>query len=236
MDKVAIVTGGVRGIGKAISIELLKEGYIVHVTYSSDDDAAKDLSTQFKNVFVHKSNVSEYSNAKDLVKEIVEKHSRVDVLVNNAGITRDKKIFFMDEKSWQDVINTNLSGTFYMTRLVGQVMLKQQMGNIVNISSISANICIEGQSNYSASKAGIQSLTKSAAKEFASYNIRVNSVSPGFINTKMIEKIDERIITNIALKRFGEPIEVANAVMFLISDKALYITGQNIIVDGGLSL
>jgi len=110
------------------------------------------------------------------------------------------------------------------------------MGNIVNISSISANICIEGQSNYSASKAGIQSLTKSAAKEFASYNIRVNSVSPGFINTKMIEKIDEQIITNIALKRFGEPIEVANAVMFLISDKALSITGQNIIVDGGLSL
>lgn len=234
--KIALVTGGIKGIGKAIVKELLKNDYHVYTTFLSDKKAAIELEKEYANVKAYQSNVSSYDDVKKVVNEIVEKEGHIDALINNAGITNDKTLFFMTEKAWKDVIDTNLNGVFFFTRAVGKVMAKIGKGSIVNISSISSKVSIEGQSNYSASKAGIEALTRVAAKELAVDGVRINSVSPGFIETSMTKNIKQDVIKKIPIKRMGTPEEVANAVMFLLSDKSVYITGQNIIVDGGLSL
>lgn len=234
--KIALVTGGVRGIGKAIIEELLSNNYFVYTTYLSDEISAKEIDEKYENLKIFQSNVSDFESAKKLVTKIIEEKGQIDVLVNNAGITIDKTLPFMTEKAWKEVIDTNLNGTFYFTRLVGKEMVKSRKGNIINISSIASKLSIKGQSNYSASKAGIEALTRIAAKEYAIDGVRVNSVSPGFIETSMTTKLNIDVKKEIPLNRLGNPSEVAKAVVFLINEDSSYITGQNLIIDGGLSL
>lgn len=234
--KIALVTGGVRGIGRAIIEELLNNDYFVYTTYLSDEKSANEIASKYDNLKIYQSDVSDFKSSKKLVAKIIEEKGRIDVLVNNAGIAIDKSLLFMTEKAWKDVIDTNLNGTFYFTRLVGKEMIKNKSGNIVNISSIASKFSVHGQGNYSASKAGIEALTRIAAKEYAIDGIRVNSISPGFIETSMTEKLNKDVKGEIPLRRLGNVKEVATTVIFLISSYSSYITGQNLIVDGGLSL
>lgn len=235
--KVALVTGGTRGIGRAIAEDLLGLEYKVYVTYLSNEEMAAEFIKQHDDAIAIKSDISDYNAAKTLFTAIMENESTLDVLINNAGITKDKSISFMNEKSWNRVINTNLNGTFNCTKFAGRYMIRQESGCIVNISSVSSRYAIEGQSNYSASKGAVDSFTRVAAKELAKYNIRVNSVNPGFTKTDMLNSLSqEELLKSIALGRFASPSEISSVVMFLLSSSASYITGQNIIVDGGLSI
>lgn len=234
MAKVAIVTGGIKGIGKAIVEELLLKKFNVYTTFYSDEKTAVEMSRKYKNLYVYKSDVKDYQATKKLVNEIILKEHKIDVLVNNAGKTNDKSLSFMSEKSWKDIIDTNLNGTFNFTKLVGNQMIRKKSGVIVNISSVASNYTMKGQSNYASSKAGIEALTRVSAKEFSPFNIRVNSVSPGYIQTDMTSMLD--VTNKILLGRMGNTEEVAKVVDFLVSSSASYITGQNIVVDGGLSI
>jgi 3-oxoacyl-[acyl-carrier protein] reductase len=241
-DKVAIVTGGTRGIGRAIVLELAREGVDVAFTYLKSTQEAQDLSQEVENVgrrcLALQIDVRDFKKAKELVEKTREYFGRLDILVNNAGITKDKALMLMTEEDWQEVIDTNLSGTFNVTRSAIVTFLKQKSGNIINITSVSGISGMNRQTNYAASKAGIIGFTKSLAKEVASYNIRVNAVAPGFIETDMIKGLKEEykneLVKKIPLGRFGKVSDVAAAVKFLLSDAANFITGQTIVVDGGL--
>jgi len=241
-NKVVLVTGGTRGIGRAIVFEFIYQGAKVVFSYLKNDEAAGIILDEIKELKGEaeavKQDVRSLESATKVVQETLNKFGKIDILVNNAGIIRDKALMMMDEQDWDDVIRTNLTGYFNMARACIVTMLKQKSGNIINISSISGIVGTARQVNYSASKAGIIGLTKSLAKEVANYNIRVNVVAPGFIETDMITDIKnkDQLVKRIPFARFGKPEEVAKIVSFLASDKAGYITGQVLKVDGGLAI
>ncbi len=240
--KVALVTGGSRGIGKEVAKEFAKNGYNLAINYVSDNTNVEELQKEFKelgaeSLFI-KTDVTNFNDCENMAKSIIEKFGRIDVLVNNAGITKDNLLIRMKEEDFDKVININLKGTFNVTKNIVPYMIKQKLGNIVNISSVVGVVGNAGQCNYSASKAGIIGFTKSLAKELASRNIKVNAVAPGFIKTDMTDvlsdTVKENINSQIPLKRMGTADEVAKVVYFLASDASSYITGQVINVDGGM--
>lgn len=237
-EKLAIVTGASRGIGKACAIELAKAGYDIAVNFAGNVEAANKTVEELKALGVDaaafKFDVSNKEDAAKGVEEILAKFGRIDVLVNNAGITRDGLFMRMSPENWDAVINTNLSSAFYVSQPVVKVMMKQRSGAIVNMSSVVGVSGNAGQANYSAAKAGLIGLTKTLAKELGSRGIRVNAIAPGFINTDMTKDLDTSKFTDfIPLKRLGEPEDIAKAVKFLAVDSD-YITGQVLEVDGGL--
>ncbi len=239
--KVAIVTGSTRGIGKQIAIDLAKEGYNVVINYNSNDKLAlevKDECDKYNESLVLQCNVGSFDNTLEFVNKVVEKFGQIDLLVNNAGITHDGLVMRMTEEQFDNVLTTNLKGTFNLCKHVSKVMFKQRYGNIINLTSVVGIVGNAGQANYAASKGGVIALTKSLAKEFAARNINVNAVAPGFITTDMTDalsdSVKEGILKSIPLNRLGEATDVSNLVTFLASDKAKYITGQIIKVDGGM--
>lgn len=236
-NKVALVTGGSRGIGKACVLALAAAGYDIAIAFASRVDAAeavaKEVQALGRKTHLIQGSVAEKTFAETALTETVEKLGRIDVLVNNAGITKDTLLIRMKDEDWQDVIDTNLSGCFYLMRAAAKIMMKQRTGAIINMASISGVYGNAGQVNYSASKAGLIGMTRSAAKELASRNITVNAVAPGFIATDMTEGLgSEELVNHIPLKRFGDPEDVAKAVLYLAEAK--YVTGQVLQVDGGL--
>ena len=236
----ALVTGASRGIGKAIAICLAKEGAELIVNYSSSLENANKVVSEINSfggkAYALQADISNESSVNELIKTVLEKNNKIDVLVNNAGITKDGLLMRMKTDDWQKVLDLNLSGVFYCTRAVSRQMLKQRKGRIINITSVVGLMGNPGQANYSAAKAGVVGLTQSAAKEFASRGITVNAVAPGFISTDMTKDLNsEAILSAIPLGRFGNPEDVAGAVRFLAADaSAAYITGQTIQVDGGM--
>lgn len=240
--KLAVVTGASRGIGREIAVTLAKENYNVVINYVSNDEKANEVLDVLNEIggnhMVYKADVSDYAECKKLVEDVIEKYQGIDVLVNNAGITRDGLLLRMKEEAFDEVINKNLKSVFNMINLTSPYMVKKRAGRIINISSVAGVYGNKGQINYSASKAGIIGITKTASKELGARNITVNAVAPGFIETEMTaelnDKIKETVVENTSLKRFGKTEDIANTVAFLASDKAGYITGQTIIVDGGL--
>ena len=242
IKKVALITGATRGIGKQIAITLAKEGYNIALNYRKENEdlenAKKEITELGVDVLAVQGDVSKYEDCERFVKEIIEKFGHIDVLVNNAGITRDCLLIRMKEEDFKQVIDTNLGGTYNVTKNVISYMMKAHSGRIINISSVVGIVGNAGQTNYSASKAGIIGFTKSLAKEVASRNILVNAIAPGFIETDMTgvlkEEIKNEIAKNIPMKRMGSAQEVAKVVKFLTSDDSSYITGQVINVDGGM--
>ena len=243
MTRTVIVTGGSRGIGREIAVGFAKKGYNVAISYAGNDSAAAETEKLCKDngaaeVVLFKGDVADEKACEELVKTTVEKFGQIDVLVNNAGITRDGLLARMSAEDFDSVIATNLRGAFLMSKLVIKSMMKQRYGRIVNISSVVGVHGNAGQANYSASKAGIIGMTKSIAKELASRNITVNAVAPGMIATDMTAVLTdaqkEKINSSIPAKRMGEPADVANAVLFLADENSSYITGQVLGVDGGL--
>jgi len=243
-NKTAIVTGGTRGIGRAIVLELAKNGCNVAFNYSKSDDLANELLKEIEALGVKamakKADVSDFESAKDMIKEVKDNFGQIDFLVNNAGITRDKLLALMKEEDWDDVININLKSVYNFSKAVIMTMVKQKSGNILNITSVSGIAGVAGQANYSASKAGMIGFTKALAKEVGKANINVNAIACGFIETDMTaslpEEYKQKMTDMTSLKRFGTPEDVAKVAMFLLSDDAKYITGQVISVDGGLAL
>jgi 3-oxoacyl-[acyl-carrier protein] reductase len=242
-DRVAIITGGSRGIGRAIALTLAQKGAAVVVNYAASAGAAADVVDSIRSrggrAIACKADVSDSGEAAGLVKEAQTQFGRVDILVNNAGVIRDNLILRLKDEDWETVLGINLKGAFNCARAAARGMLKNQYGRIINISSVSGIIGNTGQVNYCASKAGLLGLTKALAKELGSRNITVNAVAPGFITTEMTaglpEDIKEKMLAQIPLRRFGGPEEIAELVAFLASDAAAYITGQTITVDGGMT-
>jgi 3-oxoacyl-[acyl-carrier protein] reductase len=240
--KTAIVTGAARGIGKAIALKLAKLGANVVINYRSSLSSAEELIKEIESsggvALAIKADISDFSEAETLIKETVKHFGRIDILVNNAGITKDALILRMKEEDFDNVINTNLKGTFNCIKHVTPVMMKQKSGKIINISSVIGIVGNAGQVNYAAAKAGIIGLTKATAKELASRGITVNAVAPGFIQSDMTDilslKVKESILNTIPLKRLGKTEDVANITAFLASPEADYVTGQVINVDGGM--
>lgn len=242
-NKVVLITGGSRGIGKAIAQKFANKGYDLVINYRSDNTDLENLEKELKqnnniDVLFIKADVSNYSECEEMVKKAIEHFGKIDVLINNSGITNDNLLMRMKEEDFEKVIDVNLKGTFNVTKNVVPFMVKQRSGKIVNISSVVGISGNAGQSNYAASKAGIIGFTKSIAKELASRNILANCIAPGFIRTDMTdvlnEKVKEQINLQIPLKKMGEAKEVANATYFLASEENTYITGQVLNVDGGM--
>lgn len=243
-NRTAIVTGGTRGIGKAIVLELAKNGCNVAFNYSKSDDLANELVREIEALGVKamakKADVSDFESAKEMVKEVKDEFGQIDILVNNAGITRDKLLALMKEEDWDDVINVNLKSVYNFSKAVIMTMIKQKSGKILNITSVSGIAGVAGQANYSASKAGMIGFTKALAKEVGKAKINVNAIACGFIETDMTSELPEeykqKMVDMTALKRFGTTDDVAKTAMFMLSDDAKYITGQVLSVDGGLAL
>ncbi len=241
-DKAAIVTGGTRGIGRAIALKLADHGANIVINYRNSDKEAEELKAILEGkgvkVLTVKCDISNFEDSKNLMDKCKEVFRKIDILVNNAGITKDTLIMRMKEEDFDNVIDVNLKGTFNCAKHASAIMLKQRFGKIINMTSVVGIAGNAGQVNYAASKAGVIGLTKSLAKELGSRGITVNAVAPGFINTDMTaslsEKVKEEASKNIPLKRLGDPEDVANLVGFLASDAANYITGQVINVDGGM--
>lgn len=236
--QVALVTGGSRGIGKACALELAKAGFDVAVIYAGNEVAANNTVAELKDLGsdaqAFKVDISNEENVNAGIAAVIEKYGRIDVLINNAGITRDGLFVRMNSDDWNAVINTNLSGAYYVSKPVVKLMMKQRSGSIVNISSIVGVMGNAGQANYSAAKAGLIGFTKSLAKELGARNIRVNAIAPGFIQTDMTKDLDtEKMSEHIPLKRLGEAQDIAVTAKFLAVD-GKYITGQVVGVDGGL--
>lgn len=247
MAKTAIITGSGRGIGAAIAKRLAKDGFNIAINEASQESIAERgalIAEECRAMGVraecYAADVSDYSQCEAMVKKIKEDFGTIDVLVNNAGITRDGLLLRMAEENYDDVIRINQKSVFNMTKLVGAVMLRQKSGKIVNLASVAGLYGNPGQMNYSASKGAVIAMTKTAAKELGSRGINVNAVAPGFIKTPMTDKLtDEQraaMLAQIAMKRYGEPEEVANVVAFLCSEDASYVTGQTIEISGGLSM
>lgn len=242
MDKCALITGATRGIGKQIAITLAKQGYNIALNYRKENEELENSKKEIEEIGVQvlavKGDVSNFEDCENFVKQVIERFGQIDVLVNNAGITKDMLLMRMKKEDFEQVIDTNLVGTFNVTKNVVPYMMKARSGRIINISSVVGISGNAGQTNYSASKAGIIGFTKSLAKEIASRNILVNAVAPGFIETNMTDvlkdDVKQEIAKNIPLKRMGTTQDVANVVKFLASDDSSYITGQVINVDGGM--
>lgn len=242
--KTAIVTGGSRGIGRAIAVRLAKEGANIVISYKGSEAAAEETRRLCEEygvkVAVFNGDVASEDDCQKIVSFTKETFGSVDILVNNAGITKDDVLMRMSKENFEDVISTNLTGVFNMIKASARVMMKQKYGRIVNISSVSGMVGNAGQANYSAAKAGVIGLTKSYAKEVASRNITVNAVAPGFIETDMTKNLPAEVVEmankTIPIGRMGKPEDIANAVAFLASENAAYITGEVLKVDGGLAM
>lgn len=243
-NKIALITGAGRGIGRAIAIALAKEGAEVVINYNGSEERAKEVKQTIEEnggkASIYKCNVSDFTACEAMIKDIVKEYEHLDILVNNAGITKDGLIMKMKEEDFDSVLNVNLKGTFNTIRHSARQMLKQRCGKIINISSVSGILGNVGQANYAASKAGVIGLTKTMARELGSRGITVNAIAPGFVETEMTGALSEEIRENackqIILGRFGKPEDIANTAVFLASDKADYITGQVISVDGGMNV
>ncbi|MFM9951690.1 MAG: 3-oxoacyl-[acyl-carrier-protein] reductase [Saprospiraceae bacterium] len=242
-NKVALITGGSRGIGAAIALKFAQEGAHVAFTYMSSEDKAKAVEAELQALGVkakaYRSDASSYQDAEALIESVMADFGQLDAVVNNAGITRDTLMLRMTEEQWDEVMTTNLKSVFNLTKHALRPMMKKRVGSIINISSIIGLMGNAGQANYAASKAGTFGFTKSIAKEMGSRNIRCNAVAPGFIETDMTHELDEKTkeayLSGIPLKRLGKAEEVADLCVFLASDRSTYITGQVISVCGGLS-
>jgi 3-oxoacyl-[acyl-carrier protein] reductase len=243
-NQVAVVTGASRGIGRAIAIELAKAGASVLVNYNHSQNAAVEVVNQIVSfggiALAYQADVSESKQAQDMIKSAIDQLGGLDILVNNAGITRDNLIIMMTEEDWDIVQNTNLKSTFHCSKSALKYMIRKRYGRIINITSVSGQMGNPGQSNYSASKAGQIGFTKSLAREVASRNITVNAIAAGFIETEIWSNVSDEIqnamVSLIPLGRKGKPEEIAHLVTFLASDKAAYITGQVIGIDGGMAM
>ena len=240
--KIALITGASRGIGKEIALELSRLGAEVFINYSSSDEKAEEVVNLIKNSWGNahklKFDVSKEDSVSSSFEEIIKINGTIDILINNAGITRDGLLMRMKSEQWDDVLNTNLKGVFLCTKYASKFMMKKRSGSIVNISSVVGIIGNPGQANYSAAKAGVIGFTKTCAKEFASRGINVNAIAQGFIETEMTEKLNtEEILKVIPLGKLGSCTQIANLVSFLVSsDAGSYITGQTISIDGGMSI
>lgn len=242
MTKTALVTGASRGIGKKIALQLGEEGYNVVVNYAGNKEKAEEVVSEIKtfgvDAFAIQANVSEQDEVKAMIKETLNQFGTIDVLVNNAGITRDNLLMRMKQNEWDDVINTNLKGVFNCVQAVTRPMLKQKSGRIINLSSVVGSVGNPGQINYVATKSGVEGMTKTFARELASRGITCNAVAPGFIVSDMTDQLSdelkEQMKSQIPLDRFGEDSDIAHTVAFLASEKANYVTGQTIHVNGGM--
>jgi 3-oxoacyl-[acyl-carrier protein] reductase len=241
-NQVAIVTGGTKGIGRVISLLLAEEGARVVANFSRDVDAAEDLMSQAKskrlNVSLFKADITQFDQVKEMVEETFAQYGKIDILVNNVGLVRDNFLMLMSDEDWDSLIKTNLNSLFYCCKTVIRKMIPQREGKIINISSISGILGTSGQTNYAATKGGVISFTKSLARELGPFNIHVNAVAPGLIESEVVSKMPkekvEAIIKSSSLGRIGKPEEVAQVVLFLASERSDYITGQTIVVDGGI--
>lgn len=240
--KIALVTGASRGIGRAIALRLAEAGATVVVNYAGNVKAAQEVESMIVDAggkaMLIQADIANTEAVDDMIKNINKEYGKIDILVNNAGITRDNLLMRMKESDWDDVINTNLKGIYNSTKAVSKFMMKQRSGRIVNMASVVGLTGNAGQANYAAAKAGVIGFSKSMAKELASRGITVNTVAPGFIETDMTavlaDQVKEELVSRIPLARLGNAKDVANAVMFLVSDEASYITGQTLNVDGGM--
>ncbi len=241
---VAIITGASRGIGRACAVRLARDGYKVVINYSSNTDKANEVLEEIKafggEAMIYKADVSNLNEVKEMVKAVYKEYGEIDVLVNNAGIVRDELLLMLSEKNLDSCFNLNVKGYFYMAQACALKMFKKKKGVIINMSSVSGHFALPGQSVYGATKGAVNQMTRTLAKELAGYGIRVNAVAPGFIETEMLNDIPqetkEEYLKNIPLHQFGQTSDVAEVVSFLASDKAKYITGEVITLDGGLSL
>ena len=241
-DKVALVTGGSRGIGMSIALKFASLGANIAINYLFDEKEALDAKTEIEKLgvkcMIAKCDVSDFNEAHSLIDSVVKEFSRIDILINNAGITKDNLLMKMSEEDFDKVIAVNLKGVYNCTKAATKPMMKQRYGKIVNMASVVGVIGNAGQANYCASKAGVIGFTKAIAKEIASRNINVNAIAPGFIDTDMTkvlkDEVKDYMLKNIPLKKFGTPEDIANLAAFLCSDISSYITGQVINVDGGM--
>ncbi len=243
-DKVAVITGASGGIGRAIALSMAKEGAKVVIHYNGSKEKAEVLRQEILqkggDAIVYQCDVSDFAACEEFIKTVIEECGRLDILVNNAGVTRDGLLLKMSEQDFDSVVDTNLKGTFNCSRFAARQMLKQKSGRIINISSVSGVMGNAGQANYSASKAGVIGFTKACARELAPRHITVNAIAPGFIETEMTRKLSETVreqaVTQIPLGAFGSPEDIAHMAVFLASEKAAYITGQVINIDGGMAM
>lgn len=240
--KTALVTGASRGIGRAIALCLAAEGARVAINYAGNVKAAEEVKASIEaaggTALLCQADIADSAAVEAMIADVVKEFGAIDILVNNAGITRDTLLMRMKDEDFAKVLDTNLKGVFYCTKAVSKLMMKKRSGRIINMASVVGLVGNAGQTNYAAAKAGVIGFSKSAAKELASRGITVNVVAPGFIGTDMTaglpESVKEKMLTDIPLGRMGEPEDVANAVLFLASDQASYITGQVVNVDGGM--
>lgn len=242
-NKVVVVTGSTRGIGRGIAEEFAQSGaqvIIIGRTQSNVDEVVKNISAQGLAADGFACNITDANDVQETINKILDKHKRIDILVNNAGVTRDNLLLRMSESDWDEVITTNLKGVFLVSKVVSKVMLKAKQGKMINIASIIGITGNVGQSNYAASKAGVIAFTKSLAKELASRQITVNCIAPGYIKTDMTEQMTEeardKIQKSIPINRLGEVSDVAGICLFLASDRANFITGQTLVIDGGMAI
>jgi 3-oxoacyl-[acyl-carrier protein] reductase len=241
-DRVAIVTGGTRGIGRAISLVLAQEGAEVIANFSKDINAAEELMSEAKSrglkIRLFKADVTQFDQVKEMVEETFAQYGRIDILVNNVGLIRDNFLMLMSDEDWDSLMKTNLTSLFHCCKAVIRKMIPERRGKIINISSVSGILGTAGQTNYAATKGGVISFTKSLARELGPFNIHVNAIAPGLIESEVVSKTPkekvEAIIKSSSLGRIGKPEEVAKVVLFLASDDSNYITGQTIVVDGGI--
>ena len=242
--KVAVVTGASRGIGKAIAVKLASKGATVVINYNGSRERAEEVKNEVESAggkaVIIQCNVADFDACKEFIETVIKEQGRIDILVNNAGITKDGLLMKMSEEDFDKVLDTNLKGTFHTIRAALRQMIRQRSGRIINMASVVGVSGNAGQANYAASKAGVIGLTKTAAREVASRGITVNAIAPGFIETEMTdvlpEDVKENLLASIPLKRMGQTKDIAETVAFLASDKAAYITGQTISVDGGMGM